>query len=196
MLLQGGDREQAARQFTQIESALRRYSDPLDPRLLLARVGAACARGQALLPELAAALAQPPQPDYLGYAWLRDAPCPELRDSAAARHSPPQDYAFGEELRAALDAAAARLGECRDGHRVAIGGSCASSRRLRDRPAPAIATADVSVCCATAYPPVTPTTGSTPMHPRFPSSLLHAALLAAIAPRRACRRVRLSGPAR
>ena len=127
VLLQGGDRDQAARQFAQIESALRRYSDPLDPRPLLARVGAACARGQALLPELAAALAQPPQPDYLGYAWLRDAPCPELRDSAAARHSPPQDYAFGEELRAALDAAAARLGECRDGHRVAIGGSCARS---------------------------------------------------------------------
>ncbi|GMU45026.1 MAG: hypothetical protein AMXMBFR25_30120 [Lysobacterales bacterium] len=127
VLLQGGDREHAERQFAQIESALRRYSDPLDPRPLLARVGAVCARGEPLAPDLAAALAQPPQPDYLGYAWLRDAPCPELRDSAGARHPPPQDHDHGEALRAALDAAAARLGKCRDGHRVAIGGSCAAS---------------------------------------------------------------------
>jgi tetratricopeptide (TPR) repeat protein len=124
--LAAGEREPAAQEFDRIATLLQPISDALDPRPILARAGAACARGESLPVPLRDALAQPPQPEYLGYAWLRIAPCAELHDSAAARTPDPQPHAptHGAELRAALDVVAARLGECQNGARVAVGAPC------------------------------------------------------------------------
>jgi tetratricopeptide (TPR) repeat protein len=124
VLLGAGDLAVAAKQFDLIETMLLPVSDAADPRLLLARVGAACARGETLPPSLVQSLDAPPQPEYLGYAWLRDTPCAQLRDSAAAHTPAPQPYAEGPELRAALDTAARRMGECQNGMRVAVGAPC------------------------------------------------------------------------
>src|SRR5262249_19865400 len=119
--LAAGERDFAAQEFDAIAGILRPISDPLGPRPLLAGVGAAPARGERLRDALRTALARPPQPEYLGYAWLRIAPCPELSESAAARFPDPQPYTEEPELRTALDRVAARMGECQGGRRVAVG---------------------------------------------------------------------------
>jgi serine/threonine protein kinase/tetratricopeptide (TPR) repeat protein len=125
--LQGGDHGGAATLFAQVQRMIPSDADAADPRPLLAHAGAACASGAEIAPTLARALDSPPQPDYLGYAWLRGSPCAELAQSAAARHPDPQAPAFGSELREVIGRLAARLGDCRNGARVAIGAPCPDS---------------------------------------------------------------------
>ena len=70
------------------------------------------------------ALAIPPQPEYLGYAWLGEAPCADLRGSVAGATPDPQPREYAPALRDALDATARRFGECQNGSRVAVGAPC------------------------------------------------------------------------
>jgi hypothetical protein len=124
ILLNYAPDESTAEPFDLLVAALTKYSSSSDPRMLLAKAGRDCAKTGDVGPQVAADLANPPQPDYHGYEWLRDSPCAALKNSAAATYRPPEQYGLAAELRASLRVAQESFGVCANGNRVAVGASC------------------------------------------------------------------------